>query len=603
MDPNFARISRNLPQPKFRKTLRETLAQGKPQWQADVRPNERKGGVSRPAAPPLPPRPRGLVRNKREPPSDFNMALDSADLAATTEPLYAYNPSGKGAKKLLQRLRLEQGESITTFVKQALETLPRQPATVGLEEPEVELLKCTSEAARLVVWLGALASPIAEKYTYTVAQRCFTLRQYVLAAQISATTVRSLQEQAAAARGAKGKSPSSMMPAVEWMAIEGPTGPWQLAFPAGVDSPVSCELAMSAVCVHLRAVDALHSAAEGDGSSVQWRVRMAEAVPAAIEWLKALVALQKSAAGSSEPQLGAKENAKPAAAAQVGKGPASGVPPSLENAYHRISHVVKVLRTARACSEPTLAAWQAEIAQLVGRPVDSAANAAPAPLPPPAASSKKAASSGAASESGGPASSATRQPTPSAAKAAVDDESKIYAAAAEQLVPNAGVQAGGVQAGGVAGGGGGGAATPARGGAPATPGRPAMTPSRGDGPPPGCTPGRPAARATFDPVACEAAGRFLSRLPPAASLARLDGSLSTCNALSVPYAGCPHSGCSVPPASPARSYLLYPAFCRARWLPCPRNLTPSLLPLSASPSRPLLPPVVAAGCVSSTFST
>ena len=29
MDPNFARISRNLPQPKFRKTMRETLAQGK----------------------------------------------------------------------------------------------------------------------------------------------------------------------------------------------------------------------------------------------------------------------------------------------------------------------------------------------------------------------------------------------------------------------------------------------------------------------------------------------------------------------------------------------------------------------------------------------
>ena len=29
MDPNFARISRNLPQPKFRKTLRETLTQGK----------------------------------------------------------------------------------------------------------------------------------------------------------------------------------------------------------------------------------------------------------------------------------------------------------------------------------------------------------------------------------------------------------------------------------------------------------------------------------------------------------------------------------------------------------------------------------------------
>ena len=29
IDPNFARIARNLPQPKFRKTLRETLAQGK----------------------------------------------------------------------------------------------------------------------------------------------------------------------------------------------------------------------------------------------------------------------------------------------------------------------------------------------------------------------------------------------------------------------------------------------------------------------------------------------------------------------------------------------------------------------------------------------
>ena len=31
MHPNFARIARNLPQPKLRKTLRETLAQGKPQ--------------------------------------------------------------------------------------------------------------------------------------------------------------------------------------------------------------------------------------------------------------------------------------------------------------------------------------------------------------------------------------------------------------------------------------------------------------------------------------------------------------------------------------------------------------------------------------------
>ena len=35
IDPNFARIARNLPQPKFRKTLRETLAQGKgPGWLA-----------------------------------------------------------------------------------------------------------------------------------------------------------------------------------------------------------------------------------------------------------------------------------------------------------------------------------------------------------------------------------------------------------------------------------------------------------------------------------------------------------------------------------------------------------------------------------------
>ena len=136
------------------------------------------------------------------------MALAPLDAA----PLYAWPPA-KGAKALLKKLRLDHREPLSKFVIQALDALPKEPAVASVEEPTLELLKSAGEAARLVLWLDALPSPNGERYSYNVAARCQTLRQYAMAAQMSAVVVRSLHEKGAASQGASSKSAPSI-PAV-----------------------------------------------------------------------------------------------------------------------------------------------------------------------------------------------------------------------------------------------------------------------------------------------------------------------------------------------------------------------------------------------------
>ena len=161
------------------------------------------------------------------------------------------------------------------------------------------------------MWLGSFKTPQSESISFKVARRSLELKQYLMAAEMSAFIVRSLHEEGAGARGGI-KAPAVISASVA-VAAESTSGPWKLEMPKGGDALPSCELAVTSLITHIIALKELHQ--EGQGSGTKRTSELAKVVPCMLGWLEALVNHHSAPSGSAPSGSGdvAKENSKPTA--------------------------------------------------------------------------------------------------------------------------------------------------------------------------------------------------------------------------------------------------------------------------------------------------
>ncbi|KAL1522190.1 hypothetical protein AB1Y20_021828 [Prymnesium parvum] len=286
------------------------------------------------------------------------MACDLLAFDEHVAPLRPPDVIARASKHARNKLRLEHGEFLAKFTVQALSELPREAtAAAELSERVVRLSECASEAARLVVALSAFKSPEPEKLCYNVAARCLALRRYALAEELASVVLGALRREeettppatpgrahaktpgrapARAVAKTPAKTPAKAKGATDAAAAEASSDP--LA-PAGGESAAACELALTAACVWLRALEAVASEDSSHGA------RLEGAVAAVLCWLD-----QSHATGAAA----GKENA--AAAPQ--RGATARLAPQLMSA-------IRLLRK-RGVDADQLEAWERKALQRCG---------------------------------------------------------------------------------------------------------------------------------------------------------------------------------------------------------------------------------------------
>ena len=107
----------------------------------------------------------------------------SSVVDAARQSVEHFDPLAKTAKKQLSKLRLEHGEELMRFVKEALRDLPEKADGGVAVEASSSVLIEACDAARLILWLGAYPSPVPHKACHNVSVRCKALRRLDLAAE------------------------------------------------------------------------------------------------------------------------------------------------------------------------------------------------------------------------------------------------------------------------------------------------------------------------------------------------------------------------------------------------------------------------------------
>lgn len=209
------------------------------------------------------------------------MEVLQSSFAPKVAPLRALDAAKPPSAKRIRELRLSHGKLLADFTVQALAHLRAAGPAAATSSEAPELLMCAREAALLVLWLGTFRAPESQTLCYNVAVRYAALKFHEPAAELAGLIVRSLvADPAAVALPSRAPAPA----------------PWPLATPSGTEALAVCEMACTALGVHLRALEALSD-----------KVALESAMPHALAWLRVL-------------RAHAKENA-PAAA--------SGAPPSV----------------------------------------------------------------------------------------------------------------------------------------------------------------------------------------------------------------------------------------------------------------------------------
>ena len=344
-----------------------------------------------------------------------------------------FDPTAKSAKKQLSKLRLDHGEELMRFVKEALRDLPEKADGGVAVEASSSVLIEACDAARLILWLGAYPSPVPHKACHNVSVRCKALRRLDLAAEMSAFVAESLR---AASGGVASKGLCAPPPR-----MGSADGRLRFCAAVGVETAEERELGVKALSVYgAVALETLQLTASARAAPLPVPVDEPRLlVPAGLTWVRAL------RRALVPPEDASKENSPAAAAAASAMGAAAKAEAALGYACAALAEVVRAGRRSVAGGEGGTAmgspeehaAWERELRALSGAAaaaaVDEAPPATPAPKLAPAA--KPATAARAAAPTTNPVVIAAVPDGP--VNAAIKAEVEAYVAALGALAPSA----------------------------------------------------------------------------------------------------------------------------------------------------------------------
>jgi len=304
---------------------------------------------------------------------------------AARQSVERFDPLAKTAKKQLSKLRLEHGEELMRFVKEALRDLPEKADGGVAVEASSSVLIEACDAARLILWLGAYPSPVPHKACHNVSVRCKALRRLDLAAEMSAFVAESLR---AASGGVASKGLCAPPPR-----MGSADGRLRFCAAVGVETAEELELGVKALSVYgAVALETLQLTASARAAPLPVPVDEPRLlVPTGLTWVRAL------RRALVPPEDASKENSPAAAAAASAMGAAAKAEAALGYACAALAEVVRAGRRAVAGGEggtamgspEEQAAWERELRALSGAAaaaaVDEAPPATPAPKLAPAA--------------------------------------------------------------------------------------------------------------------------------------------------------------------------------------------------------------------------
>ena len=163
------------------------------------------------------------------------------EFASRAPSLRAYSASRRGAKQERNRLVLEHGEWLAQFIVKSLSALPTEGAA-GADA--ILQLECAQEAAGLLLTLAAFPSPDPEKLCYNVALRCHALGRREAVLELTGSIVEALRKPLRGAAGAKAGAKAALAHG-------------ELGEPQGGEGAPACELAMSALKLRMRVLEAM----------------------------------------------------------------------------------------------------------------------------------------------------------------------------------------------------------------------------------------------------------------------------------------------------------------------------------------------------------